>query len=127
MAGPLGGEGVRDFILAQGKSATESTAFFLGNVTQGVQDLGKGGVAIHSGKRIAVGSFKAGKDFARGDSLCATLCCVSVGCETLCTVLVWVPFPGKILTVSSLKTISTGCQKFRDLCAADPSSPFCID
>ena len=38
MTGSLNGNGVRDAILRQGKKATESSAFFWGNVTQGVQD-----------------------------------------------------------------------------------------
>jgi len=36
MAGPLNGAGVRDTILSQGKAATESAAYFWGNVTKGV-------------------------------------------------------------------------------------------
>ena len=36
MAGPLNGEGVRDVILSQGKEATESAAYFWGNVTKSV-------------------------------------------------------------------------------------------
>ena len=64
-------------------------------------------------------------NFARGDVMCGSLCCISIGCEAISGVLVWCPIPGKIVTVSALKATSMGCQKFRDLCAADPSSPLC--
>ena len=125
MAGPLNGPGVRDAILNQGTKATESAAYFWGNVTKGVQDSTKGALTIDSGRRAGVGTFKASKDFARGDAVCGTLCSVSVGCEVASGVLVWCPIPGKLIVVSSLKATSIGCQKFRDLCAADPSSPLC--
>jgi hypothetical protein len=125
MAGPLNGNGVRDAILSQGKSATESAAYFWGNVTKSAQDSTKGALTIDSGRRSGIGIFKASKDFARGDVVCGTLCCVSIGCEAVSGVLVWCPIPGKIVTVSVLKATSIGCQKFRDLCAADPSSPLC--
>ena len=125
MSGPLNGPGVRDTILKQGKQATEATAFFWGNVTKGVQDSTKGALTIDSGRRAGVGTFKASKDFARGDAICGGLCCVSIGCEVTSGVLVWCPIPGKIVVVSALKATSIGCQKFRDLCAADPSSPLC--
>ena len=125
MAGPLNGAGVRDTILSQGKAATESAAYFRGNVTKRVQDSTKGTLTIDSGRRAGVGAYKASKDFARGDVMCGSLCCVSIGCEAISGVLVWCPIPGKIVTVSALKATSMGCQKFRDLCAADPSSPLC--
>ena len=125
MAGSLNGAGVRDTILSQGKTATESVAYFWGNVTKGVQDSTKGALTVDSGRRVGVGTFKASKDFARGDIMCGSLCCVSIGCEAISGVLVWCPIPGKIVTVSALKATSMGCQKFRDLCAADPSSSLC--
>lgn len=125
MSGILNGPGVRDAILKQGKTATEATAFYWGNLTKSIQDTGKAGVMIDSGKRAASGTFKATKDFTRGDAVCGTLCCISIGCEVSAGVLVWVPIPGKIATVAALKSTSVGCQRFRDLCAQDPSSPLC--
>nr|YP_010516924.1 hypothetical protein ON925_pgp119 [Haslea provincialis]UXN44706.1 hypothetical protein [Haslea provincialis] len=125
MSRALNGDGVKDMILLQGKSATESAAYFWGNITKGVQDSTKSALMIDSGRRVGTGTFKASKDFAKGDLICGTLCCVSVGCETVSGVLVWCPIPGKVLTVSLLKATSMGCQKFRDLCTADPSSPLC--
>jgi len=119
----LNGAGVQDSILKQGTKATESTAYFWGNVTQGVQDSTKGALTIDSGRRTGVGIFKSRKDFARADTLCGGLCCVSIGCEVTYGVLVWCAIPGKIVAVSALKATSIGCQKFRDLCAADPSGP----
>ena len=82
---------------------------------------------LDSGKRIGSGIFKASKDFARGDVVCGGLCSVSAGCEVIAGVLVWCPIPGKIVTVSALKTTSIGCQRFWDvcLCVADASSPLC--
>jgi hypothetical protein len=132
MGNPLSGEGGRDailhqgdVILAQGKIMTESTAYFWGNLAKGLQDSTKGAITVDSGRRASVGTFKASKDFARGDMICGSLCCVSIGCEVVCGVVVWCPIPGKITVVSALKATSIGCQKFRDLCAADPSSPLC--
>lgn len=125
MSGPLNGPAVRDAILKQGKTITEETAFFWGNLTQGIQDCTKGSLMIDSGKRASVGTFKASKDFSRGDKVCGSLCCVSIACEAASSILVWLPIPGKIVTVSALKATSVGCQKFRDLCAADPSLPLC--
>ena len=125
MSGILNGAGVRDAILKKGQSTTEGAAFFFGNMTKTVQDTGKAGVLVDSGKRAGSGIFKATTDFARGDSLCGTLCSVSVGCEVTAGILVWIPIPGKIAAVAVLKSTSVGCQKFRDLCAIDPSSPLC--
>ena len=125
MGAPLNGPGVRDAILKQGKGVTESTAFFWGNVTKGVQESTKGALVVDSGRRAGISTFKASKDFARGDAICGGLCCVSIGCEVVSSVLVWCPIPGKIIAVSTLKAASVGCLKFRDLCAADPSGPFC--
>jgi len=78
MNGPLNGPGVRDAILKQGKTATESTAYFWANITKGVQDSSKGVLTVYSGRRAGVGTFKAGKDFARGDIMCGSLCCFSI-------------------------------------------------
>ena len=125
MTGPLNGPGVRDSILTHGKTFTEGTAFFWGNITKGVQDSTKGALTVDSGRRAGVGTFKATNDYARGDLICGSLCCISIGCEVVSGILIWCPIPGKIVTVSALKATSMGCQKFRDLCAADPSSPTC--
>ena len=67
MVDSLNGAGVRDTILSQRKIATESAAYFWGNVTKGVQDSTKGALTVDSGRRAGVGTFKASKDFARGD------------------------------------------------------------
>ena len=73
MAGPLNGAGVRnkilqhgDKLLKQGKSASESAAYFWGNITEGVQNSTQGVITIDSGRRTDAGTFKASKDFARG-------------------------------------------------------------
>ena len=127
MVSPLNGQGVQDAILEQGKTATEGTTFFWRNITKTVQDSSKGALTLDSGRRVGVGTFKASKDFARGDRICGSLCCVSIACEAVSGVLIWcpIPIPGKIVTVSALKATSIGCQKFRDLCAGDLSSPLC--
>ena len=79
---------------------------------------------MDSGKRAGAGVYKVTKDLARGDRLCTGLCSVSVGCEVIAGVLVGWPIPGKVVTVAVLKGTSINCQRFRDLCAQDPS-PFC--
>ena len=125
MTGPLNGTAVRDTILKHGTKVTESAAYVWGNLTQGVQEATKGALTIDSGRRVGIGTFKASKDFARGDVVCSGLCCISIGCEITSGVLVWCPILVKIPVVSALKATSIGCQKFRDMCAADPSSPLC--
>ena len=119
------GDAVRDTILKQGMKSTEASAYFWGNATKAVQDSSKGVLTAHSGKRIATTGFKATKDFSRGDPICGTLCTVSACCETASGVIIWIPFPGKICTLSGLKTISIGCERIRDLCSAEPSNPMC--
>lgn len=83
MAGPLNGLGVRNKILDQGMITTEARAYFWGNITQGIQDTGKGALTVDSGKRAGSGIFKASKDFARGDTVYGGLCAVSAGCEVI--------------------------------------------
>lgn len=119
------GDAVRDTILKQGMKATEASAYFWGNVTKGVQDSSKGTLTVHSGKRLATTGFKATKDFGRGDPLCGSLCTISACCETASGIAVWIPFPGKICTLSALKAISISCERVRDLCAAEPNNPLC--
>jgi hypothetical protein len=125
MVNPLNGPQVRDFILKQGYSTTEAAAFSWGNITEEIVNTGKGVLTAQCGNRVGSGAYKATKDFGRGDLICGTLCCISIGCEVVSGVLVWCPIPSKITTVSALKATSIGYQKFRDLCAADPSSPLC--
>lgn len=125
MVNPLNGPQVRDYILKQGYSATEGAAYAWGNFTQAIANTGKGALTAQSGNRIGSGAFKATKDFARGDVICGTLCSVSMGCETVCVVVTWLPIPGKFCTIGILKGVSHASTKFRDMCAADPSSPFC--
>jgi hypothetical protein len=125
MVGPLNGPQVRDKLLMEGKMVAEGNAYFWGNLTKSVQDSSKGAITVDSSKRAATGTYKAGKDFSRGDSLCGGLCCISIGCEVLSGVFVWCPIPGKVMTISVLKAGSISCQKFRDLCSQDASSPFC--
>tara|TARA_B110000971_G_C20036292_1_gene514417 strand:- start:5115 stop:5321 length:207 start_codon:yes stop_codon:yes gene_type:complete len=60
----------------------------LGNLTQGIQDTFKGVVFIDSGSRTVIGIYKSTVDFARGDTLCVGLCCVSIGLELTAGVLV---------------------------------------
>ena len=125
-------EEVRDAIISEGIKGAENViekserlGVFFGNLTKNLEDSSKGAVTVHSGKRAATTGFKATKDFNRGDPVCGTLCTISSSCEVVSGVLVWVPFPGKICTVSCLKAVSIGCEKIRDMCAADPSSPMC--
>lgn len=112
------GDAVRDTILTQGMKATEASAYFWGNATKAVQDSSKGALTANSGKRLATTGFKATKHFGRGDPVCGVLCTVSACCETDSGIAVWIPFPGKICTLSGLKAISIGCERVRDLCAA---------
>ena len=125
MVAPLNGPQVRDKALSKRIELAEQNACFWGNITQTVQDTSKGALTIDSSRRAATGTFKASKYFAKGDALCGGLCCVSIGCEAISSILVWLPIPAKIPIVTGLKATSIGCQRFRDLCAGHPSSPLC--
>lgn len=94
-------------------------------MTKAVQDTSKGGLTAHSGKPLATTGFKAATDFGRGDPICGTLCTVSACCETVSGIAVWIPFPGKICTLSGLKAISICCERVCDLCVAQPNNPLC--
>lgn len=88
MVRPLNGPAVRDAILNQGKRATEGAAYFWGKVTKGVQYSTKQALTVDSGRRAGVGTFKASKDFTRGDVMYGVLCCVSIGSEAVSGILV---------------------------------------
>ena len=119
---------IRAVLLAQGRAARSRFHFWRGvtkSVQKSVRQSTKGALTVDSGKRSAVGIFKASTDLARNDKICATLCSISVGCELVSGILVWCPIKSKVATVSVLKATSVGCQHFRDLCFGDPSSPLC--
>ena len=121
MGGPFNDPTVQDAILYQRYGAT----IFWRNIKHGVEASSKGGIIVDSGRRTAVGIYKASKDFIKGDAVCGSLCCVSVVSELASGILVYCPIPYKITTVSVLKATSISCQRFRDLCSGDPSSPLC--
>ena len=75
--------------------------------------------------RCGSGAYKVTKDFGRGDVVCGTLCSISIGCETVCVAVTWIPMPVKFTTIAILKGISHVSTKFRDMCAMDPSNPAC--
>lgn len=125
MINPLNGQQVRDLILKQGYSATEAAAYSWGNITEGIANCGKGALTAQSGNRIGSGAYKATNDFVKGDVVCGTLCSVSIGCETACIAVTWIPMPGKFTTIAILKGISYASTKFRDMCSNDPSNLFC--
>lgn len=85
----------------------------------------KGAVTTHSGTKVGTSIFKGTKDYTRGDVLCTGLCAVSGICETAAGIIVWIPILGKICALSTLKSVSYGCMRIRDLCAADPGNPLC--
>jgi hypothetical protein len=110
----------------------EEASYIVGNqteaiqaLTKGVIDSTKGVVATHSGARVGTSIFKGAKDYARGDVLCTGLCATSGICETTVGIIIWIPIPGKICAVSTLKSISYCCMRIRDLCAAEPGNPLC--
>lgn len=117
---PLNGPQVRDYILKQGYTFLEATAYSLGNFTEAIANTGKGILRAQSGSRIGSGAFKATTDFSRKDIICGTLCSVYIECETACAVIIWLPIPCKFTIIGILKGVSYGSTKFRDMCAADP-------
>ena len=64
VAGPVNGKVVRDRCLNHCKTATESAAYFGGDVTKGDHDSTKCALTIDSGRRVGVGTFKASEYFA---------------------------------------------------------------
>ena len=122
---PLNGAQVRDFILKKGYSTTEAASYFLGNITEAISNTGKGVLTAQNESRFGYGAYKATKDFAKSDIICGTLCSVSMGCETVCIVVTWIPMPGKFTTIAVLKGISHASTKFLHMCAGDPSNPLC--
>ncbi len=118
-------EKIAETVIEEGSTKSESAAYFLGNLTKNIEASSKGGVMMHSGKRAAGSGFKSVMDFSRGDPLCGSLCVISAGCEVASGVVVWIPFPGKICTVATLKTVSVACERIRDLCVANPTAPGC--
>ena len=54
---------------------TESIQTF----TEGVSSLSKGGVSLHSGKKIGESAYKGVSDWSRGDLPCTIFCTIS-GC-----------------------------------------------
>ena len=101
----------------------EESKFIAENVnkelSQVIKDYTKSLSMIDSGRRITSETYKAGKDFARGNNICRTLCCNSIGYEGISNLVVWCLISGVMVTVLTLK-----CKKLRGLCAEDPSSPF---
>ena len=125
MTNPLNGPQVRDAILKKGYEATEAGAFFCGNTIEALANTGKSALTAQFGSRVGSGAYKATKNFTKGDLLCGTLCSISIGCEIACGVITWLPVPDKFTSIAVLKSVSHGTTKFRDLCAGDPSNPFC--
>ena len=125
MTNPLNGPQVRDAILKKGYEATEAGAFFWGNTIEALANTGKSALTAQFGSRVGSGAYKTTKNFTKGDLLCGTLCSISIGCEIACGVIIWLPVPGKFTSIAVLKSVSHGTTKFRDLCAGDPSNPFC--
>jgi hypothetical protein len=58
------------------------------------------------------------KDYSKGDILCTGLSAILGVFETTAAILLWLPIPGKICTVLSLKGVSYMRIKTYDLCAA---------
>lgn len=94
-------------------------------LTNGLIDTTRGAVTTHSGARVGESIFKGAKDYTRGDVICTGVCAASGICETSAGVIVWIPIPGKICALSTLKAVSYGCMRIRDLCAGDPGNPLC--
>ena len=90
-----------------------------------VEVVSKGGISMHSGKKIGESSFKRISDWSRGDVPCAIFCTISGCLEFISGTYVWIPAaPNKGGIVTICKAGSQGLLKFRDLCAKG-SSPFC--
>lgn len=103
MVNPLNGNQIRGMILRQGYSATEAAAYSWGNITQGIVNTGKGVLTAQCGNRVGSGTFKAVKDFGKGDVVCGTLCSISIGCEAICATITNATGNGKIHNYGRIK------------------------
>ena len=119
---------VQEIVARTGQEAS----YIAGNKTEAIQALTtgiiestKGAVTTHSGARVGRSVFKGVKDYLKGDFLCTGLCATSGICETAAGIIIWIPIPGKICAISTLKGISYGCMTIRDLCAGEPGNPLC--
>ena len=121
------GESVRDAMIDSAINA----AYIAGNNTDKIVEVAEtaktavdGGVALIGGgeasKSLGTILFKAGKDIARKDVTCTTLCCVSAACESvalLCSTTSFIPFSGRVYV--GAKVISQGCMRYRNLCVGE--------
>lgn len=99
----LNGNAIRDVIVKEGMRINQSIGFFLSNLTNRVIDSTKTEVFIHESHRLVTNGMKATHDFVKGDTICESLCTVAAALELSTAVLVWVPIPGKIPTLTALK------------------------
>jgi len=121
------GESIRDSIIEssiQAAYAAGNSTEKIGEVASTVKDAVDGGVALFGGGEASTSLgkivFKAGKDVARGDTVCTGLCCVSATCESvavLCSTVKVIPFRGRIYV--GVKILSKGCMTYRNLCAGE--------
>lgn len=125
------GEEVRDRLIKAGIEAAKNSGYAAGNTTEKVVNLAEKAGSFVDGSTKLVGgaeaagslgriAFKAGKDIARGDTVCTGLCAVSGVCEGValaCSTLTFIPGRGTIY--AGAKIISRGCMAYRNLCAGD--------
>jgi hypothetical protein len=104
------------------KAGTE-VSYAIGNATETsleatekISQMGRGLVAIESGRAVGSTTFKAAEDAARNDKICTGACLVATVCELVAGGSAMIKYPGAMKVYFVAKSISVGCIRFRDLC-----------
>jgi hypothetical protein len=90
------------------------------DLTKRVEFVAGGAGGIQAAGSAGVTAFKAIKDIRRGDPVCSGLCITSTSCELVaaaCSVCPFIPYRARVYV--AVKMVSTGCMKFRNLCAGE--------
>jgi hypothetical protein len=88
-------------------------------MTNGIIDLTKRAITTNGDTRIGASIFKGSKYYAKGDIICMDLCATSEIHEGAACLIICILIPGKIYSVSVLKSIFYGYIRIRDLCNAE--------
>lgn len=105
------------------ENAGTEVSYAIGNATETsleattkINQMGRGLVAIESGKAVGSTTFKAFQDAARNDKICTGACIVATVCEVVAGSSAMIKYPGSMKVYFVAKSISVGCIRFRDLC-----------
>ena len=105
------------------EKAGTDISYMVGNVTEeslnymdNIDKIGRGAVAVESGRALGSTAYKAAEDIARNDKICTGACLVASACEVVAGTSALIKYPGAMKVYFVAKSISVGCIRFRDLC-----------